>query len=108
MPRPRIYLAGPEVFLPDAIAMGARKAAMCAAHGLEGAFPLDAQLDLAGLPKAEAARRISQANEGLMRSCAGLIANLDKGAIFKVVAEGRDAEEAVHALEELMRRMEKM
>jgi nucleoside 2-deoxyribosyltransferase len=92
LPRPRIYLAGPEVFLPDAIAMGARKAAMCAAHGLEGAFPLDAQLDLAGLPKAEAARRISQANEGLMRSCAALIANLtpfrgvsmDSGTAFEV------------------------
>ena len=47
MPPPRIYLAGPEVFLPDAQAMGARKAALCAAHGLEGVFPLDAQLNLA-------------------------------------------------------------
>jgi nucleoside 2-deoxyribosyltransferase len=92
MPLPRIYLAGPEVFLPDAVAMGARKAAMCTQHGLEGAFPLDAQLDLAGLPKAEAARRISEANEGLMRSCAALIANLtpfrgvsmDAGTAFEV------------------------
>jgi nucleoside 2-deoxyribosyltransferase len=92
MPRPRIYLAGPEVFLPDALAMGARKAAMCAEHGLEGVFPLDAQLGLAGLPKPEQARRISEANEGLMRSCAGLIANLtpfrgvsmDAGTAFEV------------------------
>ncbi|HEX7250415.1 MAG TPA: nucleoside 2-deoxyribosyltransferase [Burkholderiales bacterium] len=92
MPPPRIYLAGPEVFLPDALAMGARKAALCAQHGLEGIFPLDAQLDLAGLAKPEAARRISQANEGLMRSCAGLIANLtpfrgvsmDAGTAFEV------------------------
>jgi nucleoside 2-deoxyribosyltransferase len=88
----RIYLAGPEVFLPDALAMGARKAALCAAHGLEGAFPLDAQLGLAGLAKPEQARRISEANEGLMRSCAGLIANLtpfrgvcmDSGTAFEV------------------------
>jgi nucleoside 2-deoxyribosyltransferase len=92
MPPPRIYLAGPEVFLPDALAMGARKAALCAQHGLEGIFPLDAQLDLAGLAKPEAARRISQTNEGLMRSCAGLIANLtpfrgvsmDAGTAFEV------------------------
>jgi nucleoside 2-deoxyribosyltransferase len=89
---PRIYLAGPEVFLPDAIAMGARKVALCAQHGLEGVFPLDAQLGLAGLAKAEQARRISEANEGLMRSCAGLIANLtpfrgvsmDSGTAFEV------------------------
>jgi nucleoside 2-deoxyribosyltransferase len=92
MPPPRIYLAGPEVFLVDALAMGARKAAMCAALGLEGVFPLDAQLGLAGLAKPEAARRISEANEGLMRSCAGLIANLtpfrgvsmDSGTAFEV------------------------
>jgi nucleoside 2-deoxyribosyltransferase len=92
MAPPRIYLAGPEVFLPDAIAVGARKAAMCAAHGLEGVFPLDAQLGLADLPKAEAARRISEANEGLMRSCDALIANLtpfrgvsmDSGTAFEV------------------------
>ena len=89
---PRIYLAGPEVFLPDAVAMGARKAALCAQHGLEGMFPLDAQLSLAGLAKAEQARAISKANEGLMRSCAGLIANLtpfrgvsmDSGTAFEV------------------------
>jgi nucleoside 2-deoxyribosyltransferase len=92
MSLPRIYLAGPEVFLPDALAMGARKVALCAAHGLEGVFPLDAQLGLAGLAKPEQARRISEANEGLMRSCAGLIANLtpfrgvsmDSGTAFEV------------------------
>src|SRR5262245_7975916 len=92
MSRPRIYLAGPEVFLPDALAMGARKAALCAQYGLEGVFPLDAQLSLAGLAKPEQARRISEANEGLMRSCVGLIANLtpfrgvsmDAGTAFEV------------------------
>jgi nucleoside 2-deoxyribosyltransferase len=55
-------------------------------------FPLDASLDLAGLAKAEQARRISAANEGLMRSCDLLIANLtpfrgvsmDAGTAFEV------------------------
>jgi nucleoside 2-deoxyribosyltransferase len=92
VPPPRIYLAGPEVFLPDARAVGARKAALCAAHGLQGVFPLDAGLDLSGLAKAEAARRISASCEGQMRSCAGLIANLtpfrgvsmDSGTAFEV------------------------
>jgi nucleoside 2-deoxyribosyltransferase len=92
MPPPRIYLAGPEVFLPDALAVGARKAALCAQHGLEGVFPLDAGLDLSALTKPEQARAISAANEALMRSCAGLIANLtpfrgvsmDAGTAFEV------------------------
>jgi len=90
--RRRIYLAGPEVFLPDPLAAGRRKQALCAAHGFEGVFPLDAALDLAGLEKPEAARRISLANEALMRSCDLLIANLtpfrgvsaDAGTAFEV------------------------
>ena len=36
----RAYLAGPDVFLPDAAAHAARKRAICAAHGLEGLTPL--------------------------------------------------------------------
>jgi nucleoside 2-deoxyribosyltransferase len=89
---PRIYLAGPEVFLPDALAVGAEKCRICAAHGLEGVFPLDASLDLAGLRKLAQATKISLANEGLMRSCDAIIANLtpfrgvsmDSGTAFEV------------------------
>ena len=88
----RIYLAGPEVFLPDPMAAGRQKQALCDAHGFAGVFPLDADLDLSGLDKTEAARRISLANEGLMRSCDLLIANLtpfrsvsaDAGTAFEV------------------------
>ncbi len=90
--RPRIYLAGPEVFLPNARTVGAEKCRLAADAGLEGAFPLDAQLHLDTLPPGEQARRISRANEDLMRSCAGLIANLtpfrgvsmDAGTAFEV------------------------
>jgi nucleoside 2-deoxyribosyltransferase len=91
-PRPRVYLAGPEVFLPEARAIGAEKCRLAEEVGLEGAFPLDAQLDLAALPPAEQARRISQANEALMRSCDAIVANLtpfrgvsmDSGTAFEV------------------------
>ena len=90
--RPRIYLAGPEVFLPDALAVGAKKIALCAAHGFEGVFPLDAGLDLTGLAKVEQARRIFAANESLIAGCDMLIANLtpfrgvsmDAGTAFEV------------------------
>ncbi len=74
--RLRIYLAGPEVFLPDALAVGAEKCRLAAEAGFEGLFPLDASLDLTGLAKSEAARRIALANEALMRSADAIIANL--------------------------------
>ncbi len=91
-PLKRIYLAGPEVFLPDAIAVGRAKADLARTAGFEGLFPLDQQLGLDGLPKLEQARRISLANEALMRSCDLLIANLtpfrgvsmDSGTAFEV------------------------
>ncbi len=90
--RPRIYLAGPEVFLPDALVVGAEKCRLCAEVGFEGLFPLDASLDLSGLSKHEAARRIALANEALMTTADALIANLtpfrgtsmDSGTAFEV------------------------
>lgn len=90
--RRRIYLAGPEVFLPDARAMGAEKARRAAAAGFEGCFPLDQELNLSGLAKREQARHISLANEALMRSCDLLIANMtpfrgvsmDPGTAFEI------------------------
>lgn len=90
--RPRIYLAGPEVFLPNAREVGAEKHRVATEAGFEGVFPLDNALDLAGLGKVDQARRISLANEDLMRSCAALVANLtpfrgvsmDAGTAFEV------------------------
>ena len=65
----RIYLAGPEVFLPDARAVGEAKQALAARHGFAGAFPLDAELPPDW-------RVISAANERLIRACGALVANL--------------------------------
>ena len=73
---PRIYLAGPDVFLPDAVAMGEAKKRLCAARGLAGAFPLDNALDLSGLSPKDAGLLISKKNEELMRSCDAIIANV--------------------------------
>lgn len=74
--RPRIYLAGPEVFLEDAPEVGAHKRAVCDAVGLEGIFPLDAAIDLSGLGPVEAGSAIGRANENLMRACDAVVANM--------------------------------
>jgi len=74
MARLRIYLAGPEVFLPDALAAGAEKKRLCDEHGFEGVFPLDAEIEAAS-PRATGIA-ISAANEALIRSCDLVIANM--------------------------------
>jgi nucleoside 2-deoxyribosyltransferase len=73
---PRVYLAGPDVFLPDAAARAQALKLICARHRLTGVSPLDA---LAGEPEGPAlseAARIHRRNEAHMRGCAALIANL--------------------------------
>ena len=55
----KIYLAGPDVFLPEAEAMAAAKKQLCAAHGFEGVFPTDPRPDPAA--DAASARRPARA-----------------------------------------------
>lgn len=76
MTRARVYLAGPDVFLPDPQRAGAAKKALCERHGFAGVFPLDADLELEGLPRRDAALAIGAANEALIRGCQLLVANL--------------------------------
>ena len=74
--RPRVYLAGPEVFLRNAVQLGKRKKALCADYGFEGVFPIDAEVDIQNDTPREAGLRISAANEDLIRGCVLLIANI--------------------------------
>jgi nucleoside 2-deoxyribosyltransferase len=90
--RRRIYLAGPEVFLPRAASVGAEKCRLATAAGFEGVFPYDTHLRHTPLAKGEQARRIFAVNTELMRSCDALIANLtpfrgvsaDAGTVFEL------------------------
>lgn len=90
MPR-SIYLAGFDVFRPDAAAHGERLKALCASFGHTGLFPLDNQLP-AGLHGAAAARWIYAANVALIHRADAVLANLndfrghepDSGTAFEV------------------------
>jgi nucleoside 2-deoxyribosyltransferase len=70
----RIYLAGPDVFLPDAEAMALTKKAICERHGATGVFPTD--LVENGSQAPDRFMRIYLGNEAHMRACDALIANL--------------------------------
>jgi len=86
----KVYLAGPEVFLPNAAEIGAAKKRICAAHGLTGLFPLDQPQP--ELPPAELGAAIYRANIALMTQADAVIANLtpfrgaamDVGTAFEV------------------------
>lgn len=69
----KVYLAGPEVFLPDAVKVGRSKVEICARHGLIGLFPLDLDAPTAGPATSSA---IFQACLAAMRDADAVIANL--------------------------------
>jgi len=84
-----IYLAGPDVFLPDAAEMGRLKVAICARHGVIGRYPLDNVIDRSA---ADASLQIFKANEAMMDACDAIIANLmpfrgpgaDAGTVYEL------------------------
>jgi nucleoside 2-deoxyribosyltransferase len=87
-----VYLAGPDVFLPDAADVGRRKVEICARHGLTARFPLDAAISGEGLDPEAHAFVIAQANEEMIRGSAMVLANispfrgpsLDPGTAFEI------------------------
>lgn len=86
----RIYLAGPEVFLPEAVALGEAKKASCRRFGFEGLFPFDQQLD--GVAPEKLSATIFAANVGMIRAADAVVANLspfrgvaaDAGTVWEI------------------------
>ena len=85
----KIYLAGPDVFLPDAVDIGRRKAEVCARHGLTGLYPLDNAIDVSA---GDASLHIFKGNEAMMIEADAIIANLtpfrgpgaDAGTVYEL------------------------
>ena len=85
----KVYLAGPDVFLPKPPEMSRRKKEICARYGLTGLFPLDNVID----PAAKGASlEIFRANREMMDNAKAIIANLtpfrgpsaDAGTIYEL------------------------
>ncbi len=74
---PRVYLAGPEVFLANAREIGLRRRAICERHGLMGVFPADEEeASNPSMTPPERGLAISRAMEQVMRTCDAMIVNL--------------------------------
>lgn len=72
-----VYLAGPDVFLDNAIEHGEKLKSLCSKHGLIGHFPLDNKLDLSSNGKHSNASSIYNSNTKLIDMCDALIANIE-------------------------------
>lgn len=88
--KPAVYLAGPDVFYPDARERGDFLKTLCVHYGFVGLFPLDNEI-AHGAPLSMA-RAIRDANMELIRKADAVIANLepfrgfepDSGTVFEV------------------------
>ena len=84
-----VYLAGPDVFLPDALQVGRQKTEICRRHGLIGLYPLDNVVDRTAT---EASLQIFKVNEAMMDRADAIIANLtpfrgpgaDAGTVYEL------------------------
>jgi nucleoside 2-deoxyribosyltransferase len=73
----KAYLAGPDVFLPDARAHALRKVDICARHNIIARPPLNEDVEnIAALSEAEAWRTIFRKDLAMMEECDIIIANL--------------------------------
>lgn len=87
----KIYLAGPEVFLPNAREMLDLKAAMARQAGFSPLSPGDLKIEMRDTMR-EFAFAISEVNEGMMREADAIIANLtpwrgiaaDAGTVYEL------------------------
>jgi nucleoside 2-deoxyribosyltransferase len=75
--RPYVYLAGPDVFYPDALLRGTRMKEALAARGMAGLFPLDDAIDPGGYGD------IKQYALAIAASCEAQIHRADLG-IFNI------------------------
>jgi len=71
------YLAGPEVFLPNAREHALRKIEICARYGITGRTPLNQDVErLAGMSQQDFAFAIFRKDIAMMEACDIIIANL--------------------------------
>lgn len=71
----KVYLAGPDVFKPDAKDIGKRLVSLVSHWDMEGLYPLDNEIDLSG-NKAADGRKIAYANMNMIHQCDAVLANL--------------------------------
>jgi nucleoside 2-deoxyribosyltransferase len=71
-----IYMAGPDVFLPNAREIAQKKKALAQSYGFLGLHPFDNEVEVPQTPCRATALKIAQENVKLMQQADAIIANL--------------------------------
>lgn len=87
----KVYLAGPDVFRPDAIEYGQKLKELCSKFDLQGLYPFDNEVD-STLEGRDAAKAIYLANKKMIEEADVIVANLipfrgpsaDPGTVWEV------------------------
>lgn len=74
---PTVYLAGFDVFYPDAAARATVMKQLCTAHGLQGMFPADNAVDTTGMTSGQLAAEIFRRDIELIDRCDIVAANVN-------------------------------
>jgi nucleoside 2-deoxyribosyltransferase len=88
----KVYLAGPDIFFPNAQQVGSEKKRICAEYDFEGLYPLDNGIPTPNLGNPETAEAIFRADCELMDAAHFAIANMmpfrgvstDAGTAFEI------------------------
>lgn len=87
---PKLYLAGPEVFLPNATEMAAKQVRLCEQYGFVGLHPVEIDVDLSD--QSTAALQIYRALIPMLKECDIVVANcnafrgvlMDDGTAYEI------------------------
>src|SRR3546814_16007109 len=98
-----LYLAGPDVFRPDARERGRELKALCAPFGIEGLFPLDQDVPAHLVDPGEQAAWIYRPNIDLIERADAALVNPHllrgpqpaRGTVFATSGGRRDGKESV-------------
>jgi nucleoside 2-deoxyribosyltransferase len=86
----KIYLAGPDVFRPDAIEYGKLLKSTCKSYGFQGLYPFDNEVT--GKDKEDISKKIFEGNKKMIEECDIVLANctpfrgpsVDAGTIWEI------------------------
>ncbi len=89
--KPKLYLAGPEVFLPDAAEMAEKQRQLCEKYGFIGLHPMDNNINLSD-QSMQTAVQIYRSDVSQIRECNIVVANcnafrgllMDDGTAYEI------------------------